>query len=295
MLIVGKQLVKSYEPVWNKASVLSLAPKLATLPALMSNPEIALFTEKHQPNWYPDSIQQARAYTVKPFLKNMLKYSNSTKHYFDNFDATQHLWVEPSFGNLNSTQHFFHHDAIEWGFNFNEPQITKGLTHFFNQSTLACWHFMLALTNQKNAEKIEFPTDDDDEQCFLKTVMARAEVQTDNKKRIDITIEWLSSTKERCLAAIECKFGHHITHGQLPSYKQYARKQPVDNYWLFLITQKIDKKNHRFMQHHHNKEWHQVRWDRLLMRWERSLTQDHSTDVQDFARFRRTLWNKISN
>lgn len=295
MLIVGKQLVKSYEPVWNKASVLSLAPKLATLPALMSNPEIALFTEKHQPNWYPDSIQQARAYTVKPFLKNMLKYSNSTTHYFDNFDATQHLWAEPSFGNLNSTQHFFHHDAIEWDFNFNEPQITKGLTHFLNQSKLACWHFMLALNNHEDIDKTQFSIDDDNKNSFLETVTVRAEVLAGNQKRIDIVIDWQSSGKEYCLAALECKFGHHITHGQLPSYKKYARKKAGDNYWLFIVTQEVDNKSQRFIKNHHNNTWHQVRWDKLLMRWERSLTQNHAIDIQDFARFRRTLWNKISN
>lgn len=294
MLIVGKRL-KSYEPDWNKASLLSLAPKLAVLSSLISRPEIAVFIEKHQPDWHPDAIQQARAYTVKPFLKNMLKYANSTKSYFDNFDATQHLWAEPSFGNLNSTQHFFHHDAIEWGFNFNEPQITKGLTHFLNQSKLACWHFMLALANKRNIDKTKFPIDYDNKNSFLETVTVRAEVPAGNQKRIDIVVYWQSSNKERCLAALECKFGHHITHGQLPSYKQYARKQTGDNYWLFLITQEIDKKSQRFIKNAHNNTWHKVRWDRLLMRWERSLTQDHSIDVQDFARFRRTLWNKISN
>jgi len=51
MLIVGKQLVKSYEPAWNKASILALAPKLAELSALITHSEIAAFTEKHQPDW----------------------------------------------------------------------------------------------------------------------------------------------------------------------------------------------------------------------------------------------------
>jgi hypothetical protein len=295
MLIVGKQLVKSYEPAWNKASVLSLVPKLAVLSALITRPEIAAFTAKNQPDWSPDAVKQARAYTVEPFLKNLLKYANSKRHYFDSFETTQHLWAEASLGNLKSPQHFFHYDAVEWGFNFTEPQITKGLTHFLNQSKLACWHFMLALTNHGNIEGNKFSVDDDNKNSFLETVTVDAEVQAGKQKRIDILIKWQSAKKECCLAVLECKFGHHITYGQLPNYRKYAKNQASDNHWLFIITQEVDKKSQRFIKNHHNNTWHQVRWGKLLRRWERSLTQDHFIEIHDFSRFRRTLWNKTSN
>lgn len=287
-------LLKSYEPTWNKASVLFLAPKLATLSTLMTRPEISVFTEKHQPDWCPDAVKEARAYTVAPFLRNLPKYIDLTRHYFTDFDAVQYLWAESSLGNLNSAQHLLRYDAIDWGFSFTEPQVTKGLTHFLNQSTLACWYFMLALTNNGNVEKSSYLMNDSDKNSFLATAEVLTEVQIENKKRIDIIIKWQSANKKPCLVILECKFGHHITHGQLPSYKKYAKNEVGDNYFLFIIAQKNDEKSKRILKNHHNKEWHKVPWNRLLTRWERLLTSDDTIDVHDFSRFRRTIWNKIA-
>ena len=113
-------------------------------------------------------------------------------------------------------------------------------------------------------------------------------------KRIDVVIRWRSAEGKQCLAVLECKFGHHISKGQLPSYQRYVQAQAGDEHYRFLVLSRLDNKSKKFIRHHRNRElWRLVNWERLLQRWESYLSDsDEPINLEDFARFRHTLWQK---
>ena len=247
------------------------------------------FSAHIQPTWDRQAVIGAWSLTVEPFQKNLPVFSNISRHYFKSYSSTSKLLALPTFGNLSSSQNMFHFSSTQWGFSLTEPQLTKGIAYFLQQSPRACWCFLAALfgRNLVTLEKLL------DRQCFLKTVTAEAEVYADKNKRIDLVLSWRSKTGVRCCAAIECKLGHHISHGQLGSYARFARQQSDnDQYYLFIVAQQRDAKSDKKLKHWSNQEWCYLEWNGVLRRWEQYLDYEKVSGVDDFPRFRRTVWDR---
>jgi hypothetical protein len=133
-----------------------------------------------------------------------------------------------------------------------------------------------------------------DKSTFLHSASAAAEVLTAEGKRIDLVMRWRSAQGLPCLAVLECKFGHYISKGQLPSYQRYVQAQAEGEHYRFLVVSHLDSKSQTIVSHPRNREyWRQVKWKRLLQRWETYLSHSSEPiDLEDFARFRHTLWQK---
>ncbi len=256
-----------------------------------------LLIHHFKPVWNPDAIRQARIYTVEPFLRDLPGYATKAQEYFAYFDESQKLRETPSYGDLYAEHHMFKHAIIDWGFRFTEPEIIKGLARFLSRSRQSCWYFLLALFDTANAT---VPHEDRDTFLYSASVETEASIKVGKDKfmRIDLCIRWYSADKRLNLVAVEFKFGHQITDGQLRNYRNYAKeevKATGGNYYLFLVFQKLNEKSQRYVKNHYNKSWKQIQWIPLLKRWECYLTTDTQMNAKDFAQFRHTLWQKAIN
>ncbi len=277
------------QSAWKKQSLVAFTDKWAQQ-ALITTPKLQDFFQKvtSQTQWQSALIKQVRAFTLAPFLRKLPNYAQQSRHYFANYPTTKHLYAMPAYGNLSSVQHMFAHDALDWGFGFSEPMLTKSLAHFLTRFPLAHWYFLKALFDCSDIGDPQLP----DKTTFLHSASATAEVLTAEGKRIDIVLRWRSAQGQPCLAVLECKFRHHIGRGQLPSYQRYVRAQAVGEHYRFLVLSRLDSKSQKVMRCHHNrKNWRQVKWVRLLQRWEAYLSNE-PIELEDFARFRHTLWQK---
>ena len=251
------------------------------------------FSHDIQPVWDRKAVSSAWAYTVEPFQRNLPVFSRVSRHYFNRYSSTVNLLALPTFGNLSSPQNMFHFSSTQWGFSLTEPQLTKGIAHFLKQSPLACWCFLAALV-EENLVKFEGQFDKRfGKQQFLKTITVEAEAYADENKRIDLVLFWRSKNDERCCAVLECKLGHSISLGQLGSYARFAEQQSDRNcYYLFVVAQQRDSRSDKKLKHWRNKEWRYLEWKELLRRWEQFLDHENVPDLDDFPRFRRTVWER---
>ncbi|MCK5295794.1 MAG: PD-(D/E)XK nuclease family protein [Alphaproteobacteria bacterium] len=190
------------------------------------------------------------------------------------------------FGGLSET-HGLSAKPIEWGFTPTEPQITGALAYFMsyefhgakgNQRALAFLRALLKnIDNKPLKDSLEIPQNI--------TVMAEEPVPSSNgsTRRIDLLFEWHKPVKTTVL--VEAKFGHKVTTGQLPNYRQYALKNS-EQYELFLLTLNGKKSTQ-------NKYWNSISWHQLLKKWEQELTLTDCND-DDFHRFKANLWQKTT-
>ena len=195
------------------------------------------------------------------------------------------------FGELNQKHGLY--PGHKLGFDATEPQITKGIAKFLDPANhgkigeTRLKAFLLALLEGRSKnESLKASL----EQAHSFSIQAEKPIPNNNR-RIDIFIGWnpLDSKETEYFEhglIIEAKFGHKITAGQLPDYKQHAKKilANVENTALFLLTLSGTASVR-------NKDWQPVQWLTLMSRWERSLNDD---DV-DFTQFRRFIWKKIGN
>lgn len=289
-----QQLPNYSQSAWQRQAVTEFAHKWAQQ-TLITTPELQKFFQQtaSQTQWQPALIKQVRAFTVTPFLRELPKYAKQSRGYFAAYPVVEHLRAMPAYGDLSSAQHMFAHAALDWGFSFTEPMLTKGLVHFLARSPLANWYFLNALFDCDESEI--GGTQRPDKTTFLHSASAAAEVPTAEGKRIDVLIRWRSKDGKPCLVVLECKFGHHTSKGQLPSYQRHVQTQADGGeHYFFLVLSRLDNKSQNIMRHHHNrKRWRQVKWERLLQRWETYLSHsDTPIELEGFACFRHTLWQK---
>ena len=186
---------------------------------------------------------------------------------------------------LQKPTHCFSARPHSWA-HLLEPQITRGFVHFLNQGderrrSARCMSFVkaalgLSAFGRKVAEGW-WPT----------SVCAEAE-----ENRIDVLVE-LTDGHKRFGAAIEAKFGHKLTKGQLEKAEEHATN-PRSRAWdparsAFLViaplTTRIDR---RLLDKRPN--WRAISWWAFLNRLEREI--DDSQDCGDYRRFRRTVWHR---
>jgi hypothetical protein len=196
--------------------------------------------------------------------------------------AGMHNGLQRTF-HLDKSAHFLRADPIAWC-SFTEPQITKGFTHFLNDSSLetriARVRALFAALGMGAASGIIDP-------------VAIAEAPVAGNLRLDILVTWKDENRRRRALAIEAKFGHHLTTGQLSAYRRAVKKHSDSkdlSGFLYVLSRATsrerDEKSLRI-----NKDWRWVSWKGLLLRYERSLAV--TEDDEAFRVFRRTVWNQI--
>ena len=170
---------------------------------------------------------------------------------------------------------------IAWGTKFTEPQFTSGLAHFLNASgrrvRIERVHAMLtALGVQPNGR--------------LHDVEATAEARTEERRRVDLLIEWSDGKGQRHAAAVEAKIGHQITEGQLKAYRDHLCERKFDGRHLVVVTPRRTEAIDDALRH--NREWGWISWRGLLLAHERLLRADY--DDEAYRRFRSTLWDQVA-
>lgn len=189
------------------------------------------------------------------------------------------------FGKLDEQHGIYPKNRL--GFIATEPQITKGIVDFINPSKYGekgesrLKTFLLALLHGQ--EKYVTLVNSLESGAHSFVVEAEKFVPKD-KRRIDIFVAWNPQEKGKYEYGliIEAKFGHKVTTGQLPTYRNYAQNLIKNDFALVLLT--LDGE-----QSTRNKSWHPVQWFTLMSRWERELDDNN----MNFNYFKRFIWNKI--
>lgn len=192
--------------------------------------------------------------------------------------------LESVFGMAAAT-HCFDEPPHSWA-HLLEPQITRGFVHFLNDGdgkcrTDRCLSFVrAALACSPRSSPIPSgwqPT----------SAVAEAE-----ENRIDILVE-LTDGRRKFGAAIEAKFGHKLTSGQLEKAEDHVtdrkgrRWDHARSAFLVIapLTQRIDRKLLA-----NRPDWVAVSWWAFLNRLEREISE--ADDCGDYRRFRRTVWHR---
>ena len=169
--------------------------------------------------------------------------------------------------------------------NLNERQVTDGLALCLNTNDKNCtFRRVLTLLKALPISKDFITVFEEITDLDESTIKVESEVPTKENKRIDILISWESSNKPYGIA-IEAKFGHKVTTGQLPTYKNLCKERFEDRYNLVLLTNEgyYNKKNI---------DWRPLSWLNFLIRLEKGLAKSDCDDNR-FSCFRAMLWKKI--
>lgn len=165
---------------------------------------------------------------------------------------------------------------------FHEPQFTCGFVHFLNEGTRAqrearCRAFVkAALRCAGKALPMALGNQ-------LIALHAEAE-----ENRIDILVE-LEDGDGRFGAAIEAKFWHRLTKGQLKKAETYVRDirgWDVSRSAFVVIAPRAEQLDAKHLCV--AKDWHAASWWGFLRCFENEI--EEQADCDEFRRFRRTIW-----
>lgn len=179
------------------------------------------------------------------------------------FGETPHGWIDPL-----------------------EPQITKGFVHFLSSGSpdrrrARCLSFVkAALACSPCSQSIKEA---------WRPVSACAEAE---ENRIDILVE-LTDGQSRFGAAIEAKFGHHLTPGQLEAADRHVldldgRSWDPSRSAFLVIAPLLSQIDVELLKP--NPRWRPLSWWAFLTKLEQEI--DGAQDCVDYRRFRRSVWYK---
>lgn len=165
---------------------------------------------------------------------------------------------------------------------FHEPQFTRGFVHFLDQGgptqrTARCRAFVQAALRCSGNVRL-LPAD-------WQPVAVCAEAE---ENRIDILVE-LEDEGGRFGAAIEAKFWHRLTQGQLKKAENHVvdiRNWDVTRSAFVVIAPTADKVEATQLRASNN--WRATSWWSFLRGFEREI--EERFDCEEFRRFRRTIW-----
>ena len=197
---------------------------------------------------------------------------------------------------LGLPHHFLHAAPLGWlqEERLTERQITKGFAHLLNAGGRE------TRTGRIRALLWALGSDQGDSDSDLHEAWATAEAPA-NRRRIDLLIEWTDAWGRKRGAVIEAKFEHHVTAGQLPTYRTHlggiersyrdeVRSDQKERPLLFIVSPLLDRKVSRALSQQKNNDWRWMSWRSLLLAYDRVLHHDHDDDT--FREFRRTLWDR---
>ncbi|WP_422356996.1 hypothetical protein [Qipengyuania flava] len=188
--------------------------------------------------------------------------------------------------------HCFTARAHEWA-RFHEPQITGGLVHFLGQGDLEvqlgrCLAFYRACARCSGGEARDIDADDVIDWEVIEEEPTLREHGASGRKRvergrIDILVEFKLEDGAKAGAAVEAKFDHTLTPGQLRKYSAHLedeREWKLEVAPLLLVTRQPEDLRS-------DKLWQSVTWWRFMVAFEREIGR---FDCDEFRRFRRTIW-----
>lgn len=185
---------------------------------------------------------------------------------------------------LDNPNHCFHVAPHRWA-TFHEPQITGGFAHFLNsgdhrQRLARAVAFVKATATCAGADPKFI---DDFDATFARCVA--------EENRTDLLVE-LRRGEQRIGAAVEAKFGHLLTTGQLPKAEQTITDlgaKPED--FIRLIVAPDPLHVDKFILRDEGENWTTMSWSGLLGSLERHIAPG-TADCADYRRFRRTVWHR---
>lgn len=181
--------------------------------------------------------------------------------------------ISETFG-LGLKSHCFGVIPYRWA-RFHEPQITRGLEHFVE----ACPTSIRAARALAILKSVEAASP-----SIESSAIEHAEAQAEGG-RMDLTIVAKLRDGTSIGTVVEAKFGHHLTTGQLPTYKLRSAKL-ADQLTRVVIAPHLSRALKTGLRR--NRTWGFFTWSDFLQRLERHLPE--TADDLDFRRFRRTIW-----
>lgn len=188
--------------------------------------------------------------------------------------------------------HCFDADGHQWA-RFHEPQITSGLCHYLDhggfdarvdralaiyRAAVHCAGGGYRLIDASEIAELEIIPEADANTAGEKRGRKRVE-----RGRIDILVAFELEDGTRTGVAIEAKFDHHLTPGQL---KKYTRHLEAKRNWIadqapLLVVSRAP------IELSGETCWKSVSWWRFLEALEREIGP---VDDPEFRKFRRTIW-----
>jgi hypothetical protein len=203
------------------------------------------------------------------------------------------------FFHIELEQHTLRKSRVEFGFNPTETQLNKALCSFLEAggsedlSRKRIRSFLKALFYNSTDNTFFDEFDKKDNNIWVDSEFS---VSGKKKNRIDLAIGWSveSEKNSQYLVVIENKFKHRVTTGQLSAYRIFAKNkcQNSDNIFLFLVSPEGSPPESKRSRGY--PPWIGRSWLNLLRGWDQSIDEYTEIDNQDFLRFRRILWDKLT-
>lgn len=194
---------------------------------------------------------------------------------------------------LDQQHHCFDEDPHYWA-KFHEPQITGGFVHHldegaFDQQLGRALAFYRACCVCAGLEYRKIRLEDvADFEILAEESTAKAGEGRGRKRvergKIDILVHFELENRQNAGAALEAKFDHRLTPGQLEKYTDHLkgeRKWDLSVSPLILVGRRPSLLAY-------DQLWRSVTWWRFLATFEREIS---GTDDAAFRRFRRTIWD----
>ena len=195
---------------------------------------------------------------------------------------------EDLFGHLDSYHPFHYQRSL--GFAATEQQITRGISYFIDPSVqgkagmkrLVAW-VQSILASHVNGNLILQSLKSEG----MRSLEIHAEYPMPGQRRADLLIRWSNSGNVYAVI-VEAKFDHHVTTGQLSTYRMQLKKFVSESQYgaLVLLTKSGDEAPPN------NKDWHPKAWFTVMSNWECLLNDDKDLG---FSLFRQFIWNKLEN
>ncbi len=176
------------------------------------------------------------------------------------------------------------------GFSPTEPQLIKAICHFLNAngdlrvSKKRTQSFLHALLYGLGNHAGFFAAIKEIDSAVSLNVVAEKVLR--NGKRIDLFFYWELPGGVSFVVAIEAKFNHQVTSGQLPAYKKEVLRLSKGGYWILVLLTPDGHASRR------NKDWCSLTWRTLLTRWECLLDPDEQNNNY-FTLLRKVIWDKL--
>ncbi|MDP5281418.1 hypothetical protein Q9Q95_21005 [Sphingomonas sp. DG1-23] len=192
---------------------------------------------------------------------------------------------------LDLAHHCFAVRPHEWA-KFYEPQITRGFVHYLTEGgadrqlgrALAFYRAACRCAGrrivQAGADRIKDFEVAAEEATTMKRGAGRKRIE---RGKIDILVDFELDDGVRAGAALEAKFDHTLSRGQLGKYAAHLidkRQWSYERSPLILVG--------RYTTPPDDGRWDSTNWWRFMLWFERELAEPD--DDPEFQRFRRTLW-----
>lgn len=198
-------------------------------------------------------------------------------------DTFDRMSVNRLFG-LENANHAFKAPDIDWGIGLTEPQVTGALAYLLDADEPDIK--AARVLNFVKAMGCGLPIKLEEAQTC--EVFAEFPVRHDNRVgRIDLLLIWKHGSKA-CILAIEAKFGHDLSTGQLELYQEFLQNKhldaKIDHVVLALKPAVMDQETEAT-----TKLWRFESWHAFWLRFQRG---GYDSDLS-LSTFMRQLWSRF--